>query len=151
MLAMLGNTAGSASRREKLMSVWSDDSTSESLHESWKTSRLFGALEKMLSSSDAPGPATGKRLRNPQDDGPDGQWGFRVARTSTPLGPGAPSVVDALSRIAGGKAGSIVERVGWSGYRWTQFPYAAVAASDVAAARYLLCDHAFMVPRGRQA
>ncbi|KAJ5863425.1 hypothetical protein N7455_007493 [Penicillium solitum] len=103
MLAMLGNTAESAGRREKLMSVWSDDSTSESLHESWKTSRLFGALEKMLSSSDAPGPATGKRLRNPQDDGPDSQWGFRVARTSTPLGPGAPRVVEPFPTSPGVK------------------------------------------------
>ncbi|KAJ5827816.1 hypothetical protein N7447_004579 [Penicillium robsamsonii] len=92
MLAMLGNTAESADRHEKLMSVWSDDSASESLHESWKSSRLFGALEKMLSSSDAPGSATGKRSRNSHDDGPDGQWGFRVARTSTPLGPGAPRI-----------------------------------------------------------
>ncbi|KAJ5923091.1 hypothetical protein N7516_010794 [Penicillium verrucosum] len=103
MLAMLGNTAESAGRREKLMSVWSDDSTSESLHESWKTSRLFGALEKMLSSSDAPGPATGKRLRDPQDDGSDSQWGFRVARTSTPLGPGAPRVVEPFSASPGVK------------------------------------------------
>ncbi|KAJ5957893.1 hypothetical protein N7501_012172 [Penicillium viridicatum] len=103
MLAMLGNTPESAGRREKLMSVWSDDSPSESLHESWKTSRLFGALEKMLSSSDAPGPATGKRLRNPQDDGPDGQWGFRVAHTSTPLGPGAPRIVGPFSASPGVK------------------------------------------------
>ena len=145
MLAMLGNTAESAGRREKLMSVWSDDSTSESLHESWKTSRLFGALEKMLSSSDAPGPATGKRLRNPQDDGPDSQWGFRVARTSTPLGPGAPRVVEPFPTSPG------VKRARLSKDSDGRSPYAAVAASDVAAARYLLCDHAFMVSRGRQA
>ncbi|KAJ6004045.1 hypothetical protein N7522_005690 [Penicillium canescens] len=91
MLAMLGTTTESAGRREKLMSVWSDDSASESLHESWKTSRLYGALEKMLSNSDAPqGVVTGKRSRNPQDD-QDGQW-LRVARSST-LGPDAPRVV----------------------------------------------------------
>ncbi|KAJ5951481.1 transcriptional regulator family: Fungal Specific TF [Penicillium vulpinum] len=103
MLAMLGNTAESAGRREKLMSVWSDDNASESLHESWKTSRLFGALEKMLSNSEAPGPVTGKRSRNQQDDGPDGQWGFRVTRTSTPLGPGAPRVVEPFASSPGGK------------------------------------------------
>ncbi|KAJ5159251.1 uncharacterized protein N7500_008902 [Penicillium coprophilum] len=101
MLAMLGNTAESAGRREKLMTVWSDDSSSESLHESWKTSRLFGALEKMLSSSDVPILATGKRSHNPQDDGRDGQWGFRVARTSTPLGPGAPRVVEPFAASPG--------------------------------------------------
>jgi hypothetical protein len=93
MLDMLGATTESTGRREKLMSLWSEDSAAESLHDSWKTSRLFGALEKMLSSSDVSGPATGKRSRNLQDDGPDGQWGFRVARTSTPLGPDAPRVV----------------------------------------------------------
>ncbi|CAG8241231.1 unnamed protein product [Penicillium nalgiovense] len=103
MLAMLGDTAESAGRREKLMSVWSDDIASESLHESWKTSRLFGALERMLSNSDTPGPATGKRSRNPQDDGPDSQWGFRVARTSTPLDPGAPRVVEPFAASPGVK------------------------------------------------
>ncbi|OKP01986.1 Quinic acid utilization activator [Penicillium subrubescens] len=95
MLAMLGTTAESAGRREKLMSVWSDDSSSESLHETWKTSRLYSALEKMLSNSEAP-LTTGKRSRNPHDDqleGSDGQWGFRVARDSTPLGPEAPRIV----------------------------------------------------------
>ncbi|KAJ5761846.1 uncharacterized protein N7511_005228 [Penicillium nucicola] len=91
MLAMLG-TAESAGHRDRLMSVWSDDGSSESLHESWKTSRLYGALEKMLSNSDAPqGVVTGKRLRNLQDDA-NGQW-LRVARSSTPLGPDAPRVV----------------------------------------------------------
>ncbi|KAJ5437137.1 Transcription factor [Penicillium cf. griseofulvum] len=103
MLAMLGNNSESTGRREKLMSMWSDESASESLHESWKTSRLFGALEKMLSNSDAPGPATGKRTRNSQDDGPDGPWGFRVARTSTPLGPGAPRVIEPFAASPGVK------------------------------------------------
>ncbi|EKV11582.1 C6 transcription factor, putative [Penicillium digitatum PHI26] len=102
MLAMLGNTAESAGRREKLISVWADDGASESLHECWKTSRLFGALEKLLSNSDTPGLATGKRSRNPQDDDPDSQWGFRVARTS-PLGPGAPRVVEPFAASPGVK------------------------------------------------
>ncbi|KAJ5689807.1 hypothetical protein N7462_004199 [Penicillium macrosclerotiorum] len=95
MLAMLGTTAESASRREKLMSVWSDDSASESLHETWKTSRLYSALEKMLSNSESSPTVPGKRSRNPNDeklDGP-GQWGFRVARDSTPLGADAPRIV----------------------------------------------------------
>ncbi|CAG7930648.1 unnamed protein product [Penicillium olsonii] len=88
MLAMLGSTAESAGRRESLMSAWSDDSAAESLHESWKTSRLYGALEKMLSNSDAP--ATGKRAR-PLD------FPVRVSRTATPLGPDAPRVVEPTS------------------------------------------------------
>ncbi|CAG8941399.1 unnamed protein product [Penicillium salamii] len=85
MLAMLGSTAESAGRRETLMSAWSDDSAAESLHESWKTSRLYGALEKMLSNSETP--TTGKRAR-PLD------FPLRVSRTATPLGPDAPRVVE---------------------------------------------------------
>lgn len=99
VLAMLGTTAESVSRRGKLMSVWTDDSSSESLHETWKTSRLFGALEKMLSNTEAHS-ATGKRSRNPHDghlEFPDDQWGFRVARDSTPLGPDAPRVIGPAS------------------------------------------------------
>ncbi|KAJ5549710.1 transcriptional regulator family: Fungal Specific TF [Penicillium sp. DV-2018c] len=103
MLHMLGATPESAGRREEMMSLWSEDSAAESLHDSWKTSRLFGALEKLLSSSDASGPATGKRSRNPQDDEPDGQWGFRVARNHTPLGPEAPRVVGPLDTSPGAK------------------------------------------------
>ncbi|KAJ5348207.1 uncharacterized protein N7506_001460 [Penicillium brevicompactum] len=90
MLAMLGSTAESAGRRENLMSVWSDDAASESLHESWKTSRLYGALEKMLSNSDAP--TTGKRAR-PLDHS------VRVSRTATPLGPDAPRVIEPTSSV----------------------------------------------------
>lgn len=95
MLAMLGTTTESASRREKLISVWSDDGSSESLHETWKTSRLYSALEKMLSNSEAP-LTTGKRSRSLLDDhseNSDGQWGYRVARDSTPLGPEAPRIL----------------------------------------------------------
>lgn len=96
LLDMLGTTAESAERRSKLMSIWTDDVSSESLHESWKTSRLCSALEKMLSNSEAPPPETGKRSRNLYEDGPDERHGpraFRVARDSTPLGPEAPRVV----------------------------------------------------------
>lgn len=93
MLSMLGTTAESAGRRGKVMSAWTDDGSSESLHETWKTSRLYGALEKMLSSSEIPPPATGKRSRNPHDDPLVGQWGIRVGRESTPLGPDAPRVI----------------------------------------------------------
>ncbi|KAJ5915281.1 transcriptional regulator family: Fungal Specific TF [Penicillium verhagenii] len=96
MLAMLGTTTESAGRRGKMMSVWTDDNNSESLHETWKTSRLFSALEKLLSNSE-PGPlTTGKRPRNPMDDFadvPDSLWGFRVGREMTPLGSDAPRVV----------------------------------------------------------
>lgn len=95
MLAMLGTTVESAEHRGKLMSLWTDDTSSESLHETWKTSRLYGALEKMLSNSETSPSAPGKRSRNPHDDhlnGPKGQWDLRVARDSTPLGADAPRI-----------------------------------------------------------
>ncbi|KAJ5370104.1 transcriptional regulator family: Fungal Specific TF [Penicillium cataractarum] len=131
MLAMLGTTAESAGRREKLMSVWSDDGSSESLHETWKTSRLYSALEKMLSNQEAP-LTTGKRSRNPQDDpleGPDGKWGFRVARDSTPLGPEAPRIIGPAigspnakrARMAQGSNGRDVSQPG-SGPHTLQLP-----------------------------
>ncbi|KAJ5742078.1 hypothetical protein N7533_011487 [Penicillium manginii] len=99
MLAMLGATADSADRRAKLMSVWSEDTSSESLHETWKTSRLYGALEKMLSGSEqtpAIATGTGKRSRNPNDD-LDDTWGYRFGRESSPLGPAAPRIVGPVS------------------------------------------------------
>ncbi|KAJ5909196.1 hypothetical protein N7495_001878 [Penicillium taxi] len=100
MLAMLGTTTNSAGRREKLMSVWADDSSSESLHDTWKSSRLFGALEKMLSNSESVPVTTGKRSWNAHDDQQDGldsQWGFRASRDSIPLGPDAPRIVGPAS------------------------------------------------------
>ncbi|KAJ5138654.1 transcriptional regulator family: Fungal Specific TF [Penicillium bovifimosum] len=60
-------------------------------------------------SSDASSSSTGKRSRNAQDDGPDGQWGFRVARTSTPLGPDAPRVVGALATSPGVKRARLLQ------------------------------------------
>ena len=97
MLAMLGTTAESTGRREKLMEVWKNDASSESLHETWKTSRLCSALEQMLSNSEAPPPTTGKRSRALQEDHLEGlgssQWGFHVNQDSTPLGPEAPRVI----------------------------------------------------------
>ncbi|KAJ5684830.1 transcriptional regulator family: Fungal Specific TF [Penicillium maclennaniae] len=91
MLAMLGTTAESAGRRDKLMAAWTDDGSSESLHETWKASRLNSALEKMLTNSEVTS-TTGKRSRDP-DDPQEGQWPIRVGRESTPLGPDAPRVV----------------------------------------------------------
>ncbi|CAL5869965.1 uncharacterized protein PFLUO_LOCUS4198 [Penicillium psychrofluorescens] len=102
MLSMLGTTTDSANRRGQLMSLWTDGSSSDSLHEAWKTSGLYGELEKMLSSSEAPRtPLAGKRSRNQHDDD-GGKWGFRVARGSTPLGPEAPRVLEPSSRMSPG-------------------------------------------------
>ncbi|PYI07424.1 hypothetical protein BO78DRAFT_92280 [Aspergillus sclerotiicarbonarius CBS 121057] len=94
MLTLLGTTTESAGRRKRLMSLWTDDGASETLHESWKTSRLYGALEKMLSNSDLPTDSSGKRPREDQDDGPGSEWGFRIDRGSTPLSQDAPRVVE---------------------------------------------------------
>ncbi|KAJ5162488.1 hypothetical protein N7492_007880 [Penicillium capsulatum] len=88
MLAMLGSTAESTARRERLMAVWKDETSSESLHDTWKTSRLYAALEKMLSNSEAP-PTTGKRSRSSDELG----LGVRVNRDA-PLDPDAPRVLE---------------------------------------------------------
>lgn len=96
MLGLLGGTPDSANRRNKLMSLWSDDSVSETLHETWKTSRTFGALERMLSTSDVPPPQIqDKRQRDERGDAATGvNWGLRITRSSTPLGPDAPRVTE---------------------------------------------------------
>lgn len=102
MLSLLATTPESSAdgRRGKMMSLWSDDGASESLHESWKSSRLYGALEKLLSSSSnaAPSPATsqtsGKRSREEHGFTAPGEWGFRIDNSTPPLGLDAPRVVE---------------------------------------------------------
>ena len=82
------------------MSLWSEDGASESLHESWKTSRLYGALEKLLSSQSSSNPASspsqtiGKRSREEHDFATGGEWGFRVDRSTTPFTNDTPRVVN---------------------------------------------------------
>ncbi|KAL4878238.1 fungal-specific transcription factor domain-containing protein [Aspergillus karnatakaensis] len=99
MLSLLGTTADTVDRRTRLISLWTDDSASETLHESWKTCRLYNSLEKMLSShSDSSSPYSGKRPRD-DSDGPlwnhaGGDWGFRIDRSSTPISQDAPRVID---------------------------------------------------------
>ncbi|KAL2005230.1 hypothetical protein VTN00DRAFT_2440 [Thermoascus crustaceus] len=98
-LALLGATAESAGRRPRLMQLWTGEATSESLHDAWKTSRLFGALEKMLSHSDADrAQLSAKRSREEGDPSSSGGlWGYRVTRAPTPQGLDAPRVVDPLT------------------------------------------------------
>ncbi|KAH1287531.1 hypothetical protein KXX33_000424 [Aspergillus fumigatus] len=97
MLALLGTTPDSAGRRDKLLSMWMDDSASETLHESWKTSRLYGTLEKMLSHSDmSSSHGSSKRPRDDNDTGAldsTSGWGFRLDCSSTPLAHDAPRVL----------------------------------------------------------
>ncbi|KAL3456679.1 hypothetical protein BJX64DRAFT_37757 [Aspergillus heterothallicus] len=99
MLSLLGTTAESTGRRKKLMTLWGDDGASETLHESWKTCRLYSALEKMLSSnSDSSSPnGSGKRSReeyNHISSELGNDWGFRIDRSSTPLSQDAPRVIE---------------------------------------------------------
>ncbi|OJJ53302.1 hypothetical protein ASPSYDRAFT_162870 [Aspergillus sydowii CBS 593.65] len=99
MLSLLGTTAETVGRRDRLVSLWTDDGASETLHESWKTSRLYNALEKMLSSTPDP---TSPHIsaKRPRDEhrhsshDPGSEWGFRIDRGSTPLSQGAPRVVE---------------------------------------------------------
>lgn len=100
LLAMLEATAESAGHSEKLISVWTNDSASETLQESWKTSRLFAALEKLLYNADAStAPVTGKQSLNPDYD-LEYQWEFQVARDSTPTDSGAPCVAKRPSNLS---------------------------------------------------
>ncbi|KAL1847766.1 hypothetical protein Plec18170_008427 [Paecilomyces lecythidis] len=91
MLHMLGVTAESASRRPQLMSLWTDDSAAESLHETWKSSKLCAALEKMLTNQDSD--RARSFIKRPRDHS-DEEWGFRVARDSTSKVSNAPRVVN---------------------------------------------------------
>ncbi|KAL4783883.1 fungal-specific transcription factor domain-containing protein [Aspergillus varians] len=99
MLSLLGATTDSVSRRNRLISLWTNDGASETLHESWKSCRLYSALEKMLSSTpNASSPhGSGKRPRDEpghvSNDAPS-EWGFRIDRSSTPLSQDAPRVVE---------------------------------------------------------
>ncbi|OJJ08439.1 hypothetical protein ASPVEDRAFT_143921 [Aspergillus versicolor CBS 583.65] len=102
MLSLLGTTADTVGRRDRLISLWTDDGASETLHESWKTSRLYNSLEKMLSST--PGPTSphisAKRPRDenrPSSHDSRSEWGFRIDRSSTPLSQGAPRVVEPIT------------------------------------------------------
>ncbi|KAL4901026.1 hypothetical protein BDW74DRAFT_87486 [Aspergillus multicolor] len=99
MLSLLGTTTDSVGRRTRLMSLWTDESASETLHESWKTCRLYNSLERMLSSSSDPSSpqGVGKRLREEHGSfsiDSASEWGFRIDRSSTPLSQDAPRVVE---------------------------------------------------------
>lgn len=104
MLALLGDTTESAIHRDKVLDLWADDGASETMHESWKTSRLYGALEKMLSNPDAsPSHGSEKRPREEIDDFSDGggtSWGLRIERNPVSISPGAPRVVVGPSTIS---------------------------------------------------
>ncbi|KAL6234304.1 hypothetical protein BDW75DRAFT_212647 [Aspergillus navahoensis] len=98
MLSLLGTTPDSVCRRNRLVSLWMDDSASETLHESWKTCRLYNALEKMLSSSSGPSSPCNAGKRPREEHGPllndtGNEWGFRIDRGSTPLSQDAPRVM----------------------------------------------------------
>ncbi|KAH8689189.1 putative C6 transcription factor [Talaromyces proteolyticus] len=102
MLTMLGATERAKGRRERLMALWTDDGSSDSLHEAWKSSRVCAALEKMLSPGEleqTQSPA--KRPREEEDDGAYygalSRWGFRVGRGADAVGVEGPRVVDPIS------------------------------------------------------
>ncbi|KAL4971848.1 fungal-specific transcription factor domain-containing protein [Aspergillus desertorum] len=99
MLSLLGTTADTVGRRNRLISLWMDDAASETLHESWKTCRLYNALEKMLSSGSGSSSPRNTGKRPPEEhgsllNGTESEWGFRIDRSSTPLSQDAPRVVE---------------------------------------------------------
>jgi hypothetical protein len=105
MLTLLGATDRSRGRRERLMQLWTDEGSSESLHEAWKSSRLWGALEKMLSPGDLDTQSPVKRPREEEDDGSylsaSSKWGFRVGRDQNlATAVAGPKVVDPSSSPA---------------------------------------------------
>ncbi|KAB8227808.1 putative C6 transcription factor [Aspergillus alliaceus] len=97
MLALLGTTTESTSRKDRLARLWADDGASETLHESWKTSRLYGALEKMLSNSDTPSLQGSEKRHQDDQDAPGNGWGFRIDRGPTPLSHDIPRAVEPSS------------------------------------------------------
>ncbi|KAE8377529.1 fungal-specific transcription factor domain-containing protein [Aspergillus bertholletiae] len=94
MLSLLGTTAESTGRRDRLMRLWADDGTSETLHESWKTSRLYGALEKMLSSSDTLTLQSSSKRPREEQEALGNEWGFRIDRSPNSLTSVGPRVVE---------------------------------------------------------
>lgn len=105
MLTLLGATDRSRGRRDRLMQLWTDESSSESLHDVWKSSRLWGALEKMLSPGDLDIQSPVKRPREEEDDGSylsaSSQWGFRVTHAQNlATAVAGPKVVDPSSSPA---------------------------------------------------
>ncbi|GKZ51886.1 hypothetical protein AbraIFM66951_007995 [Aspergillus brasiliensis] len=87
ILTLLGTTTESDGRKQKLMSLWTDDRASEVLHESWKTSRLYSTLENMLSSTHSATESSGK---HPQKEGQGSEWRFQLDCSLTALAHDAP-------------------------------------------------------------
>lgn len=86
---MIGATPDSSERADRVMGIWTDESASESLYSSWKSSRLIGALETMLSTTNS-SRSLGKRPRLGNQDSSTGAeriWDFRVRSSSVPSGP----------------------------------------------------------------
>lgn len=98
ILTLLGATSGSTGRRQRLMQLWNEEAASDSLHDVWKTCRLWGALEKMLTPSDPDSSQLSlKRQRDDEDVshlGASTNWGFSVRSGPNPFGAEGPRVVD---------------------------------------------------------
>ncbi|CRG89914.1 hypothetical protein PISL3812_06953 [Talaromyces islandicus] len=102
MLTLVGATERSSGRRDRMMQLWTDEGASDSLHELWKSSRLYRALEKMLSPADSEQTQSPAKRQREDDDsdtyyGSLSQWGFRVGRGQDPVGIEGPRVVEPVS------------------------------------------------------
>lgn len=106
MLHLLGATERSRGRRDRLIHIWKDDACSDSLHEAWKSSRLWGALETLLTPTEQDARPPRKRCweedsHETSDMSASSHWGYRVTRgqhTSTAVA--GPRVVDPSSPVA---------------------------------------------------
>lgn len=82
MLGLMGNSANSASLRNDMVSDWTGESSAAGLQESWKKSRLFSALEVLLSNS---GSSTMGENSHDSDEGysMDWRWKLQVDQSSS--------------------------------------------------------------------
>lgn len=72
VLSLLGaNDEPGSTRRRKLISLWPNESISDKLHDSWKSTALFRELEKLLSAGDAESAPSTRGTSEHRDHSPE--------------------------------------------------------------------------------
>lgn len=81
VLTLLGIYDETSLTNQKFQSLWVDENVSDKLHESWKSSNLYGELEKLLSTTDT----GGNILAASAAKGDGGSYyGFTISRHMSP-------------------------------------------------------------------